>query len=136
MFGQLFVLWAVLLSAGMCAGEQVTYTIGGGNVIFVYSSSANVTTVMWPDFGATADSNGALDSGTTAVPPSYKPGPTYAYAPEGIARCVGVASGLAYLQFGITPPAISLFPLNGNDTAWTASQSLVFRAGSASYTNI
>lgn len=126
----------ILLSL-LCLGaaEQITYTIGGSSVIFVYTRRENVTTVTWPDFGAVADSAGAINSGMTEIPAAYVPGPTYIYPPEALVRCAGLSSGVAFMQLSSGPPMVNLSPINGEDSSWTSGESVVFRASSATYSN-
>lgn len=129
------VLLLLLAVTVVYTDTQVTYTIGGSDVIFVFARSGNVTSITWTDFGATADGSGVLDSGAGSVPVGYEPGAVYIYPPEGIVHCVGIPSGLAYFQVRSLAPSIKIYPLNGNDTAWAPNQDVVFRAGSVVYTN-
>jgi hypothetical protein len=136
MFRQVVVLGFLALIISAYAEVQVTYSIGGSDVIFVFSRVDDITTVTWTDFAATADSNGNIDAGSGTIPAGYMPGPTYQYSPEGLVRCVGSASGLSFFQLIKTSPAIKAYPMSGNDANWTADQSVVFRAGSVTYSNL
>ncbi len=132
---QLLLLLGLLGLLCLCAADQVTYTIGGSSVIFVYTRRENVTTVTWPDFGAVANGAGVIDSGMTEIPAEFIPGPTYIYPPEALVRCAGLSSGVAFMQLSSGPPMISLSPINGEDLSWASGESVVFRASSATFSN-